>query len=451
MLTRDKSFYKSFFSLFWLLVLQNVIALSVNLADNIMIGSYSETALSGVAAVNQIQFLFQTTILGCADALVVIGSQYWGKQKTEPIKRAFTGAFMLAFSIAAVLFAAAAFFPHAIVGLFTDTELIIESGVEYIKLIKYTYLIFAATNILLALLRTVETVKIAFYVSIMSLVINCAINYTLIEGHFGAPSLGVTGAAIGTLAARIAELAVVVYFVFFKEKKLKCRLSELMHPDKTIIFDYLKLSRSFVLVAAMFGCSTALQTVILGHMNDSAIAANSIATTLFQILKVASVGAASASSVIIGKTVGTGDLNKVKEYSRTLQIMYLIIGVLTSTSLFLLRAPILSLYKLSPETKTMANEFLLVLCITCIGTAYEMPTITGIIRGGGDAKFVLINDIISIWLIVLPVSYLAAFKFGLPPAAVVFCLNSDQIFKCLAAAIKVNRFRFVKKLTREDA
>ena len=111
MLTRDKSFYKSFFSLFWLLVLQNVIALSVNLADNIMIGSYSETALSGVAAVNQIQFLFQTTILGCADALVVIGSQYWGKQKTEPIKRAFTGAFMLAFSIAAVLFAAAFFVP----------------------------------------------------------------------------------------------------------------------------------------------------------------------------------------------------------------------------------------------------------------------------------------------------------------------------------------------------
>ena len=448
LLTRDKGFYQSFFRLFKMLVLQNVIVFSVNLADNIMIGSFSETALSGVAAVNQIQFFFQTVITGCAEALVVLGSQYWGQNKTLPIKKAFAGAFWLAEAIGITLFFLALLLPYGILGLFSETQAIVDCGVNYIEIIKYTYPIFAATTVLLALLRTVETVKIAFYVSIMTLFVNVGINYTLIGGNFGAPALGERGAAIGTLVARALELIVVLCYLLFKDKKLSFRLSNIVRIDKTLFSDYLKLSRSFVAVGALFGASTALQTVVLGHMNDSAIAANSVATTLFQLLKVASIGAASASSVVIGKTVGAGDIGKVKEYSRTLQLMYICIGLLTSALLFTLRAPILSLYELSPETKAMANEFLLVLCVTCIGTAYQMPTITGIIRGGGDANFVVINDIISIWGIVIPVSFLAAFKWGASPTLVVFLLNSDQVFKCAAAAIKVNRYNFIKKLTR---
>ncbi|MBQ7821818.1 MAG: MATE family efflux transporter [Clostridia bacterium] len=448
-MTRDRAFYKSFFKLFRMLVLQNVIVLSVNLADNIMIGSYSETALSGVAAVNQIQFLFQTIVSGCAEALVVLGSQYWGQNKTTPIKKAFSGAFLLAEVFAVVLFVLAACIPGDVVGLFSETDAIVESGVSYINVIKYTYPVFAATTVLLALLRTVETVKIAFYVSIMTLCTNVAINYTLIGGNFGAPALGEVGAAVGTLVARVLELIVVICYIIFKDKKLSFRFREMFNIDRVLFADYLRLSRSFVVVGALFGASTALQSVILGHMNDSAIAANSVATTLYQILKVAAIGAASAASVIIGKTVGTGNIGKVKEYSRTLQCMFVCIGLLTSAALFMLRIPILSLYDLSPETKAMANEFLLVLCVTCIGTAYQMPTCTGIIRGGGDANFVVKNDIISIWCIVIPVSFLAAFKFGAPPTAVVFLLNSDQIFKCAAAAIKVNRYNFIKKLTRD--
>lgn len=151
--------------------------------------------------------------------------------------------------------------------------------------------------------------------------------------------------------------------------------------DVALAADYVKNCIFFVIVAAMFGCSTALQTVILGHMNDNAIAANSIASTLFQILKVASVGAASATAVIIGKTIGSGKLEKLREYVKTLQILFLIIGFATSVLLFLLRMPILSLYDITPETKAMAGGFILVLCVTCIGTAYEMPVITGINKG----------------------------------------------------------------------
>jgi len=185
-------------------------------------------------------------------------------------------------------------------------------------------------------------------------------------------------------------------------------------------------------------------------MNDSAIAANSIASNLFQILKVMSVGAASATSIIIGKTIGKGDMRKLREYVKTFQIIFLIIGLLTGVTLFLLRMFILSFYELSPETHAMTKNFILVLCFTGMGTAYEMPVITGIIRGGGDSKFVFVNDLISIWGIVLPLSFLAAFVFKWDPAIVLLCLNSDQVFKCAAAAIKANRYTWIKKLTREE-
>ena len=327
---KDKAFYREFFNLYVMLVLQNVIVLGVNLADNIMIGSYSETALSGVAAVNQIQFVFQQFIMGCGDAIVVLGSQYWGQKRCGEIKKISASALTLALGAAIVLFTLASIIPGKVVGIFSPTAEIVASGVEYINIIKYTYIVFAITNVLLASLRCVETVKIAFYVSLSTLVINCSINFLLIEGRFGFPELGVTGAAIGTLVARIIELVIVIIYIAFYDKKLKIRLPEYIKLDKVLYSDYIKIARSVVLVATMFGVSTALQTVILGHMSDAAIAANSVSTSLFQTLKVASIGASAATSVIIGKAVGTGDFAKVKSYTKTLQLMFIMIGAVTS-------------------------------------------------------------------------------------------------------------------------
>jgi len=435
--------------LFSMIVLQNVIVLSVNLADNIMIGAYSETALSGVAAVNQLQFIFQQLMIGTGDALVTLGSQYWGQKRTAPIKQLGRAAIFTGAAIGVLLFILTSFFPEQIVGLFTPDAAIIGEGVRYLRIVRYTYLLFGLTSALLSLLRSVEIVRIAFGVSLATLAINCSLNYVLIGGHFGAPAMGVEGAAIGTLVARCAELCIVVVYLVFFDRRLRIRREDIFRTDRALVGDYFRHCRFFLLVALMFGVSTSLQTVVLGHMSDSAIAANSIASTLYQVLKVASVGAASATAIIIGKTVGGGNIKKLKEYVRTFQIIFVAVGLFTSAALWLLRAPILSLYDLSPQTKAMAGDFISVLCVTCIGTAYEMPVITGIIRGGGDARFVFINDLISIWGIVLPLSFLAAFVWKWDPAVVMFCLNSDQVFKCGAAAVKANRYTWIKKLTRE--
>ncbi|MBE6586152.1 MAG: MATE family efflux transporter [Ruminococcaceae bacterium] len=448
-ITRDRDFYRQFFSVWWVLVLYNIITLGVNLADNIMVGAYSEDALSGVTGVNQIQFLFQQLLMGAGDAVVVLGSQYWGQKRTEPIKRFSIGALLLGVILSLGLFTAACITPEGLMSLFTDSPAIRAEGVTYLRVMKYSYLLFAMTSLFLSMLRSVETVKVGFWVSVSTMLVNISLNYLLIYGNLGFPALGTTGAAIATLAARIAEFIIVVIYVFCIDKKLCWRIRDLFHPDKLLVRDYLRLCRSFLLTSLIFGSSILLQTVILGHMSDSAIAANSVASTLFQTLKVASIGAASAASVLIGKAIGSGKMDNIRSYAQTLQLMFVGIGLVTSTLLLILRFPIVNLYTdLSPETRQMALDFILVLCVTGFGTAYQMPTAVGIIRGGGDTRFVMINDIISIWGIVIPLSFMAAFLFKWPPVAVVICLNSDQVFKCGAAFIKCNRYRWMKKLTR---
>ena len=335
-------------------------------------------------------------------------------------------------------------------GVFTTDRHIIEEGVQYLNIIRFTYLFFAVTQLLLAALRSVEVVKIAFGLSIMTFFINCGINYVLIYGHFGAPEMGTAGAAVGTLTARIAECAVLILYIAKKEKNLNLRLKDYLSFDKVLCRDYFKITAPMVVVQSLWGVNTALQTVILGHMTSAAIAANSAASTLFLMVKSTAVGAASTASIIIGKTIGTGDIALTKVYAKVMQRMFLVIGILSGILLFFIRIPILNLYDLSSATKDMANTFLIILSVVCVGMSYQMPTNNGIIRGGGNAMFVVKMDLISIWGIVIPLSFFMAFVMKASPAVVVCCLNADQIFKCVPAFLESHYGNWIRKLTREE-
>ena len=436
----------NFYSIYIPLVLQNIITLSVNLADNIMLGAYSETALAGVAAVNQIQFVYQQLIMALGDGLVMFGSQYWGRGQVQPIKKITASAMYGAVTLAAVLFALASLFPRQAVGIFTTDSGIIGEGAAYLGIIRFTYVFFAVTQLLLAAVRSTETVKIASCLSVLTFCINCGMNYMLIFGHFGAPQLGVQGAAIGTLLARMAESAALVFYIWKREQKLKLRFRDFLQFDWKLLKKYYRLTAPMLVVQGLWGVNTALQTVILGHMTAAAIAANSAASTLFLMVKSGWVGAASAAAVIIGKATGTGDLAKVREYSGRLQKKFIVIGVLSGVSLYVLRIPVLGLYDLSPETMKLADTFLIILSVICVGMSYQMPTNSGIIRGGGNALFVVKMDLISIWGIVLPLSFIMAFVVKASPAVVVCCLNADQIFKCVPAYLESHYGNWMRRL-----
>ena len=297
---RKTSFYRNFFCIYFPLVLQNVITLSVNLADNIMLGAYSETALSGVAAANQIQFIYQQLLAALGDGLVIFCSQYWGKRATEPMKKISAAAMHLALGIAVILFSLISLFPYQAIHIFTTDEPIIREGMTYLNIIRFTYLFFAVTQILLATLRSTEVVKIALWLSVMTFFVNCSINYALIFGHFGAPRLGCACAAIGTLAARILETAVIILYLSRRSHTspgLQLHIKDYLRTDRVLRNDYLKITLPILAVQGLWGLNTALQTVILGHMTAAAIAANSVASTLFLLAKSAAVGAASTASV----------------------------------------------------------------------------------------------------------------------------------------------------------
>ena len=442
---KDRHFYRTFFSMYFVLVFQNVISLSVNLADNIMLGAYSEVSLSGVAAVNQIQFIYQQLLTAVGDGMVIFCSQYWGKKQLEPVKKIAATAMHTGLVFAAALFLAVSLFPEQAVGLFTTDQAIIAEGVKYLSLIRFTYLFFAVTTILLATLRSVEIVKIAFYLSVSTLVINCCINYVLIYGKFGAPRLGVTGAAVGTLVARIVECGAALWYVLRKEPNLKMRISDYFRTDRLLRRDYFKTTVPMLIVQGLWGLNTAMQTVILGHMTARAIAANSAASNLFLMVKSMAVGASSAASVLIGKTIGEGDLKKVHLYARRLQKMFVVIGIVSGVFLYFLRIPVLSFYDLAPETREMANRFLIILSVICVTMSYQMPTNNGIIRGGGNAMFVVRMDLISIWCIVIPLSFFMAFVVKASPVVVVCCLNADQVFKCIPAFLEVNYGKWTRR------
>lgn len=447
---KAEPFFKEFFALYLMLVLQNVITLSVNLADNLMLGGYSEAALSGVAAVNQIQFVFQQIVTAFGEGIVILGSQYWGKGQTEPLKRISAAAMRFGIGTALLLFAATTVFPQGLIRFFTDEPVIVEQGCRYLSVVRFSYLFFAVTQIVLATLRSTQTVAIAFWLSVETLLINCGINCVLIYGKFGAPEMGVAGAAVGTVTARIVECVVVLCYAARRKQGLRLKWKDFLKRPGVLCRDYLKVTFPMVLVQSLWGLNTAMQTVILGHMTASAIAANSVASTLFLMVKSMAVGAASTASVIIGKTIGMGDMQLVKQRSRILQKLFLVIGIFSAAVLFVIRIPVLELYRLTASTKEMANTFLLILCIVVVGMSYQMPVNNGLIRGGGSASFVVKLDLISIWMIVIPVSLLAAFVWKASPAIVVCCLNADQIFKCVPAFIKVNYGNWARKLTRDE-
>ena len=438
-----------FFALCLPLVLQNVITLGVNLADNIMLGSFSETALSGAAAVNQVQFVYQQLLMALGDGIVMICSQYWGKRQTAPMKKIMAFGVRIALVIALALFLAVSFFPVQVLHLFTTDSAITAQGVRYLNIIRFSYIFFALTQMSLACMRSVGTVRIAFRLSVQTLIVNCCINYVLIFGHFGAPRLGIAGAAIGTLTARILETVVALWYLFTRETSLNMKRTDLLHTDPLLNMDYIRITAPMMVVSGLWGLNTAMQTVILGHMTSEAIAANSAASTLFLLVKAMPAGASAAAAILIGRKIGEGNLREVKVYAVRLQKIFLTIGICCGLLLFLIRIPVLSLYDLSGSTRAMANSFLIVLSIITVTMSYQMPTNNGIIRGGGNPGFVVKMDLISIWGIVIPLSLFMAFVVKASPLVVVCCLNEDQAFKCIPAFIKANYGSWIRKLTRD--
>lgn len=326
-----------------------------------------------------------------------------------------------------------------------------EQAVQYLQIICFTYVIFALTNMLTASLRSIGIVKIGYIISASTLCINICLNYVLIYGHFGAPALGVRGAAIATLVSRTVELLIVIWFLKFREHTLRLNWRKLLFIDTSYIKDYIHVSLPMLVTQTMWGASSIIQTAILGNMENAAmvVPANSISVLVFQILSVVGYGAASAAAIMTGRTLGEGHKERINQTAFTFQIMFCIIGVFTGLIILLSRGPVLQIYNtLSPEAAELTRQFITVLAITSVGTCYQMAADCGILRAGGDTRFAMWNNLVFVWLICLPCAALSAFVFHFSPVVVFFCLKMEQLGKCPVIFLRVRSKKWIKQITR---
>lgn len=450
-LCRDRAFYRQTLRLGGFIALQNVVVCFVGLADNVMIGAYSQDALSGVALANQIQFLLQMIMGGVSEGMAVLCSQYWGTRQTRPIRRIMAVACLTAAALCAAFFAAAQLCPTEILGLLSTDMAVVEQGARYMRPVSYSYVFFGISMVLVGAQRSVENVRVGMASSLTGLMVNIALNWALIFGNLGAPRLGAVGAAVATLIARVAECAVAVGLTYGRDRRLAMSAADLLRPDRELGRDFFRVATPVMLSGASWGVAQAVQTGILGHMGSNAIAANAIASSLFQVISVAGYGVASASAVLTGKAVGAGDHDRLRGYVNSFQLLFLAIGVVTGAALFLVRDVVLRFYNVDAEAMELARSFITVLSVTVVGTCYQCGCLTGVVRGGGNTRFVFYNDLIFMWGLVLPLSLLSAFVFKLSPLVVFMCLKSDQVTKCAVAVWQVNSYHWVRRVTRDPA
>ncbi len=446
--TRDAGFYRTFFPLLLTIALQQLAALTVNLVDNLMLGTYAELALSGATLVNQLQFVLQQIAAGIGLGIVVLASQYWGQGRTEPIKKIIAIGMKFGFAAGLIFFLLTTFLPRQVLSLFTDDGAVIEEGLRYLYIMRWTYLLFALSNSLMYAFQSVETALIGTLMSLSTIAINACLNYVFIYGHFGAPELGVTGAAFATLVSRTAELLIILLYAFLRDRKLRMKPRDLLGFDGTYLRDYVKVAAPVIVSGLLWGVAQAAQTAVLGHIGARVIAANSIAVTVSQVFAVFGMATANVASVVTGKTVGEGKLDKVRAYSKTMQGIFLALGLVLGALLFIFKDPILGVYRISEETRALTRSFLTILSVTTVGSCYEYPVEGGIIGGGGSTKYAAVTDNLFMWLFTIPSAVLSAFVFHFPPAVTYCFLKADQFLKCIPNGITVNRYRWVKILTR---
>ncbi len=444
---KEPSFYKRLALLALPMAGQNIISFLVSLADNVMVAQLGDEAVGGVYVVNQIQNVLHMLVLGLGAALVILAAQYFGKGDVKSVKTLCATALRTAIGAGLLLLLVMGLFGRTVLGILTDQPGVIDAGMEYLSYIMWTYVFFSMSSVLLAGLRCAGTVHVGLIISLFTVITDVGLNYVMIFGKLGFPAMGISGAAASTLISRILEFVLVLFYVLKKDEKLKLRVKDFLLHNGKLFRDFFVYGFPVILGDFLWGLGGVAQAAIIGRQGDSVIAASAMTMNIFQIFAVFVYCTSGAGSLMVGQEIGRDNFDLAERYTKTLQVVYVMVGVASSLLLLSLRQVALSMYtKVDPQTLHYAGQFLLVMSVMLVGTSYQMSSLQ-IVRAGGATHFVLINDLVFVWLVVIPLSCLMAFVLKGPPWAIFACLKCDQILKCVVAAVKVNRFKWMKNLT----
>lgn len=445
----DKRLYKMIISIALPIALQNLLVFLTQMLDTIMLGELGDVQLTASSLANQVFFVYSLFIYGLSGGGAVLTAQYWGKRDIRPIKIIIAIIVRLVIIVGIILSLTVYLFPKQIMMIFTNDVEVIKSGIEYLKIICIMYLFFGLSSMLTTLFRSVEVVKIAVISNIISLIINGFLNYVFIFGKFGVPRMEIKGAAIATVIAKVSEITIVLIYVFVVDKKLKFTIKDMFAKDKILNKDLIKYCAPVVINELAWSLGITMQSVLFGRISTSAVSANTIIGVVQQLATLVIFGVANASAIIIGKTIGEGKLKLAQQRGKTITILSMLMGLLGAIVIIIFRNVMVDFYNVSEETKQLAKQMLIVTAFVVFFVSNGGVGIVGILRGGGDTKFSLWLEVISLWLVSAPLGFIAGMVFKLPVVVVYALFKSDEVVKSIMCWIRIAGTKWIREVTRE--
>lgn len=447
---RDKYFYKKVIAIVIPIALQGLITTGINLMDTIMVGAVGERQLSAVSLANQFITIFQIFCMGIGMGASVLVARYYGMGENGSLKRSVTIMLRMCLILSTLFCIATLLAPRLIMCIYTNETDIIEYGVEYLKYSVITYFLLGLSLTCTIVLRNVGQVKLPLYVSIGAFFINVGANYIFIFGKFGAPQMGIAGAAVGTLIARFFEFIIICGYLFFIDKKIAYRIKDLFSPVGALLKEYMRISIPVFISDGILALGNNFVAVIIGHIGGTFVAANAVTTISQQLSSTMIQGFSQAGAIITGHTLGKGEREKARSQGYAFLGLGIVFGIIAAVILTLISVPIINAYNLSPETQAIARQLMWSIGIIIVFQATNSIMTKGVLRGGGDTKVLMLADNIFLWIASLPLGFLAAFVFKMPAFWIYFALKIDQVLKAFWCVIRLKSGKWIKKIKAYD-
>lgn len=434
------------------IAMQSLITIGVNMLDTIMVGQLGETELSAVSLANQFINIYHIFCMGIGMGASVLVSRYWGMREREPekameaLKKTICLMVRLTLALALLFALVTLFIPETIMKTYTVETDIIENGVIYFKYSIITYFFLGLSLVCTIVLRSVGQVQIPLYVSVGAFAVNLVANYGLIFGKLGMPKMGIAGAALGTLIARLYEAAVICGYLFFVDKKIGMRLKHLTMKTRDLLGEYIRISIPVLISDGILAIGNNSVAMVIGRLGQSFVAANAITSVTQQMSNVLIQGVCQAGAIVTGQTLGEGDKEKAQDQAYGFLGFGLGLGMVSAIVIMAISRPVISAYQVADTTANMAAQLMNAISLIVVFQATNSIMTKGVLRGGGDTRMLMLADNIFLWVLSIPLGLLAGFVLKLPPFWIYFFLKFDQVAKAVWCVLRLRSGKWIKKI-----
>jgi len=429
------------------IILQQLIFSSLGMIDTVMIGHLGDASVAAVGVANQVFFLATLLYFGITSGAAIFTAQYWGRKDIPRIQQILGLSLVISLVGGAVFTLVAIGYPQAVLQIYSADPEVISLGGEYLQITALSYIFTAITYSFSVILRSINNVKLPMMTSLFALSLNSLLNFGLIFGNFGLPALGVKGAAIATVTARLFEAFLIVFLVYRKQLPLAARPAALVKWDKIQLGKFFQTTLPVIITEIIWSLGTTTYTVVYAHISTEAIAAYNIALSVDRLIFVIFIGLGNACAIMIGNKIGEGEKDAATLFGKK----YLLLGITAALALGLLmllvKNPLLSLFGVTPETTLLAKNTLLVMIYSLPVRTMNLILLIGILRSGGDTYYAFFIDAGVIWIVGVPMAYLGAYLLHLPVYWVYLMVISEEVVKVSLGLIRFSKGRWIHSLT----